>query len=291
LPDARIDFADGVDPAAAARLAADADLAIVFGTQWASESIDVAMQLDGEQDALVAAVAAANPRTVVVLQTGGPVLMPWADSVPAIVAAWYPGRAGGEAVANVLTGEVNPSGHLPVTFPRSLSQLPYPGEPRRGDVVYHEGAAVGYKWFDREGHEPLFAFGHGLSYTRFAFDHLVATRDGDGVVAIVEVTNTGRRAGAEVVQVYVSGQGWEAPRRLGGFARVELQPGETRRVEIPVDPRLLASWFTGRPGWTHAAGAYTVSVGHSSRELAQSVIVELPPSYLEPGWRPRPAGD
>jgi beta-glucosidase len=286
LPEARIDFADGADPAAAARLAADADLAIVFGTQWASESIDVAMQLDGEQDALVAAVAAANPRTVVVLQTGGPVLMPWADEVPAIVEAWYPGRAGGEAIARVLAGEVNPSGHLPVTFPRSLDQLPYPGEPREGDVVYDEGAAVGYKWFDRQGHEPLFPFGHGLSYTRFAFDHLVATREGDGLVAIVEVTNTGDRAGAEVVQLYVEGRGWEAPRRLGGFAKVELAPGEAKQVEIQVDPRLLATWFTGRPGWTHPAGAYTVGVGHSSRELVQSVIVELPPSYLPPEWKP-----
>jgi beta-glucosidase len=244
------------------------------------------MKLDGEQDALVDAVAAANPRTVVVLQTGGPVLMPWAGKVAAIVEAWYPGRAGGEAIANVLTGRINPSGHLPVTFPRSLDQLPWPGEPREGDVVYQEGAAVGYKWFDREGHAPLFAFGHGLSYTRFAFDHLVATRDGDGLVAIVEVSNQGERPGADVVQLYVEGPGWEAPRRLAGFARVELAAGETRRVEIPVDPRLLATWFMGRPGWTHPAGAYTVSVGHSSRELVQSVVVELPPSYLPPDWKP-----
>jgi beta-glucosidase len=286
LPQARIDFADGTDLAAAERLAAESDLAIVFGTQWASESIDVKMELDGEQDALIEAVAAANPRTVVVLETGGPVLMPWADQVLAIVEAWYPGRAGGEAIARVLTGEVNPSGHLPVTFPKSLDQLPYPGEPRRGDVVYDEGAAVGYKWFDLKGHEPLFPFGHGLSYTRFAFDHLAASRDGEGLVAMVEVTNTGDRPGADVVQVYIGGPGWEAPRRLGGFAKVELAPGEKRRVEIPIDPRLLATWFTGRPGWTRPAGAYTVSVGHSSRELVQSVMVELPPSHLPPGWKP-----
>ncbi len=286
LPRARIEFAGGDDPAAAARLAAESDLAIVFGTQWASESIDVKMQLDGEQDALIEAVAAANPRTVVVLETGGPVLMPWAAKVPAIVEAWYPGRAGGEAIARVLTGEVNPSGHLPVTFPKSLDQLPFPGEPRRGDVVYDEGAAVGYKWFDLKGHEPLFPFGHGLSYTRFAFGHLAATRDGDGLVAMVEVTNTGDRPGAEVVQVYVGGPGWEAPRRLGGFAKVELAPGERRRIEISIDPRLLATWFTGRPGWTRPAGAYTVSVGHSSRELVETVMVELPPSHLAPGWKP-----
>ncbi len=145
---------------------------------------------------------------------------------------------------------------------------------------------MGYKWFDREGHEPLFPFGHGLSYTRFSLDHLVATREGDGIIAMVEVTNEGDRAGAEVVQLYVSGQGWDAPRRLGGFAKVELAPGETKRAEIHVDPRLLATWFAGRPGWTHPAGAYTVSVGHSSRELAQSVIVELPPSFLPQEWKP-----
>ena len=286
LPGVRIDFADGADRAAAARLASSADLAIVFGTQWASESIDVALRLDGEQDALVDAVAAANPRTIIVLQTGGPVLMPWAGKVPTIVAAWYPGRAGGEAIANVLTGAVNPSGHLPVTFPESLAQLPYPGEPRKGEIVYSEGAAVGYKWFDRQGHEPLFAFGHGLSYTRFSHDLLAVAHDGEGLVAMVEVRNTGERAGADVIQVYVSGRGWEAPRRLGGFAKVRLEPGERRTLEIPIDPRLLGEWYVERPGWTHAAGAYTVTVGHSSRELGESLIVELAPSYLPPDWRP-----
>ena len=286
LPDATIEYADGSDPAAAARLAAAADIALVFGTQWASESIDVELKLDGEQDALVNATTTANPNTVVVLQTGGPVLMPWADKVPAILAAWYPGRMGGAAIARVLTGAVNPSGHLPATFPRSLDQLPWPGELRKGDLVYEEGALVGYKWFDAKGHEPLFPFGHGLSYTRFDYDHLVATREGEGLVAMLEVTNTGARSGADVVQVYVSGPGWPAPRRLGGFTRVELEPGETERVEVHVDPRLLGDWYTNRRGWTHAAGAYTVSVGHSSRELTDTVTIELPPSYLPPEWRP-----
>ena len=286
LPDATIEYADGSDPAVAARLAAASDLAIVVGTQWASESIDVELKLDGEQDALIDAVAAANPNTVVVLQTGGPVLMPWADKVPAILAAWYPGRMGGAAIARVLTGAVNPSGHLPATFPRSLDQLPWPGDLRKGDLVYEEGALVGYKWFDAKGYEPLFPFGHGLSYTTFDYDHLVASRDGEGLVAMLEVTNTGTRAGADVVQLYVSGPGWPAPRRLGGFARVELKPGERKRVEIHVDPRLLGDWYTNRPGWTHAAGAYSVSVGHSSRELTDSVAIELPPSYLPPEWEP-----
>src|SRR5690606_33630081 len=165
--DATIDYADGSDPAAAARLAAASDIAVVFDTQWASESIDVELKLDGDQDALIEAVAAANSNTVVVLQTGGPVLMPWAGRVPAILEAWYPGRMGGAAIARGLTGAPNPSGHLPATFPRSLDQLPWPGEPRTGDLVYDEGALVGYKWFDAKGREPLFPFGHGLSYTTF----------------------------------------------------------------------------------------------------------------------------
>ncbi len=286
MPQATIEYVDGDDAAAAARAAARADVAIVFATQWASESIDVKAALDGEQDALIAAVAAANENTAVVLETGGPVLMPWGDKVPAIVEAWYPGRAGGEAIANVLTGRVNPSGHLPATFPASLAQLPHPDEPHKGDVEYTEGATVGYKWFDREGHAPLFAFGHGLSYTTFAHDHLAVTREGDGLVAMVEVTNTGQVAGADVVQVYVSGRGWEAPRRLGGFAKVFLQPGEKKTVDIHVDPRLLGEWYPDRPGWTHAAGAYTVTVGHSSRELGETLVVELPPSHLPPDWRP-----
>ncbi|HEY6814088.1 MAG TPA: glycoside hydrolase family 3 C-terminal domain-containing protein [Croceibacterium sp.] len=289
MPQATIEYIDGTDVAAAARAAAEAHVVVVFATQWASESIDVKAALDGEQDALIDAVASANESTVVVLETGGPVLMPWAGKVQAILAAWYPGRAGGEAIANVLTGQVNPSGHLPATFPGSLDQLPHPGEPQKGDVNYTEGATVGYKWFDREGEEPLFAFGHGLSYTEFRFADLSVLPSGEGLRASVEVTNTGERKGADVVQVYVAGPegaGWEAPRRLGGFAKVELEPGERRRVEIPIDARLLAVWRTANPGWTRTAGTYTVSAGYSSRDLADTATVALPQSHLPPGWRP-----
>jgi beta-glucosidase len=286
MPQATIEYIDGTDRAAAARAAAEAHVVVVFATQWASESIDVKMQLDGEQDALIEAVAEANESTVVVLETGGPVLMPWAGKVPAILAAWYPGTLGGQAIANVLTGRVNPSGHLPATFPASLEQLPHPEEPHKGDVAYTEGAAVGYKWFDREGHAPLFPFGHGLSYTTFTHDHLAVARDGEGLVAMVEVSNTGEVAGADVVQIYVSGRGWEAPRRLGGFTKVLLQPGERKTVEIPIDPRLLGEWYADRPGWTHAAGAYTITVAQSSRDLGESLLVELPPSHLPPEWKP-----
>lgn len=287
LPQAQIDFASGDNQREAVRLARAADLVIVFGTQWSSESIDVPARLDGEQDALIAAVAVANPRTVAVLQTNGPVIMPWADQVPVIVEAWYPGRMGGAAIARVLTGAVNPSGHLPATFPRSLDQLPNPGDPQRGDVVYAEGATVGYKWFDAHGHDPLFAFGHGLSYTSFAYGGLSVSRAGEGLVATFTVTNTGARAGADAAQIYVSGPGWEAPQRLGGFAKVMLQPGESQRLSVSVDPRLLAVWDMASPGWSRAAGSYRVSVSHDSRTPAQSVEIALPASHLSPQWRPQ----
>jgi beta-glucosidase len=289
LPNAQIDYVDGSDPAAAVTLAKSADLAIVFGTQWSAESEDVQLRLDGEQDALIDRVARANRRTVVVLETGGPVLTPWASKVPAIVEAWYPGRMGGAAIANVLTGKINPSGHLPMTFPRSLDQLPYPGEPRKKEATYSEGATVGYKWFDAKGLQPQFPFGHGLSYTTFAYSGLMLSRTDAGVVATVTVTNTGERAGADAVQLYVSppaGAGWEAPKRLAGFAKVVLWPGHSTRVNMSVDPRLLAVWDAKAQGWSRAPGSYTFSAAHSSRDLGQGITIELPAEKLSPQWRP-----
>ena len=287
LPDAQIDFVSGEMLELAADLAREADVVVAFGTQWASESIDIEMKLDGEQDAVISAVAAANPNTVVVLQTGGPVAMPWAGDVPAIIEAWFPGRMGGKAIANVLTGAVNPSGHLPVTFPQNLDQLPFPGAPRTDDVDYTEGATVGYKWFDREGLEPLFPFGHGLSYTQFEYSGLAVSRAGEGLVATFNVSNSGDAAGSDAAQIYVSGEGWEAPRRLGGFAKVDLEPGETQLVSVAVDPRLLAMWDTQNPGWSRAQGSYTVTIAQSSRDLGENVQITLPASHLSPHWRPQ----
>jgi beta-glucosidase len=289
LPNARIDYVDGSDPAAAAKLAKGADIAIVFGTQWATESIDVPMRLDGEQDALIDAVAGANGRTVVVLETGGPVLMPWARKVAAILEAWYPGRMGGTAIANVLSGKVNPSGHLPMTFPKSLDQLPYPGEPRKKEATYTEGATVGYKWFDARNLAPLFPCGHVLSYTSFAYRDLDLVRTDKGVVATVTVTNAGQRVGADAVQLYVSPpprSNWEAPKRLAGFAKVTLWPGHSTRVSMDVDPRLLSIWDQTNPGWSRAPGVYTFSAAHSSRDLGKGVAIELPAARLSPQWRP-----
>lgn len=285
-PNAKITFVDGSDPAAAAAAAKDADVAIVFATQWAGEGFDVSLTLKDDQDALISAVAGANRKTVVVLETGGPVLTPWAPKVAGLVEAWYPGTSGGEAIANVLFGKVNPSGHLPATFPKSLDQLPDPGEPHKGDVVYSEGAAVGYKWYDAKGLEPQFAFGHGLSYTSFSMGGLSASPVRGTISVSFTVKNTGKRAGAEVAQIYVAGTGWEAPKRLGGFRKVMLAPGASQRVTLVIDARLLATWDVPSHSWKIRAGTYHVTLGASARETSATVQVKLGARTLPAGWRP-----
>jgi len=298
LPQAKITFVDGTDPAAAAAAARSADVAIVFGTQWSGESFDVAMALDGNQNALIDAVARANPRTAVVLETNAGVAMPWVSRVGAIVEAWYPGRAGGKAIANVLTGRVNPSGRLPATFPVSDSQLPRPVRPGGNSqddsfqLPYSEGAAVGYKWFDKNNLQPLFPFGYGLSYTSFALGAPVATANADGSVTVrVPVRNTGHRSGSDVAQVYVGplAGGWEAPKRLGGFQKVDLAPGASRTVSVTIDPRLLATFDEAAHQWRIAPGAYKVMVGQSSRDITGTTAVKLPAIALPANWRPGPA--
>jgi beta-glucosidase len=247
----------------------------VFVTQWASEGMDASLALADGQDALVSAVAAANPNTVVVLETGNPVVMPWQDSANAIVQAWYPGQAGGQAIAEIVAGQVNPSGRLPVTFPVSLEQTPRPELPGLGAafgtptaIEYSEGAEVGYRWFAGRGHAPLFAFGHGLSYTSFEYRDLEVS-GGDTVTASVSVVNTGDRRGADVPQLYLTQPGL----RLLGFERVELDPGATCRVTIAADPRLLARYEGA--SWNIKPGRYTVAVGASAVALRLTAEVEL----------------
>ena len=280
LPDARIDYVDGSDPAQAAELARSADIAIVFGTQWAGEGFDVPLALDAGGDALIDAVAAANPHTVVVLETGGAVLTPWAGKVPAIVEAWFPGTAGGEAIADVLTGRVNPSGHLPVSFPASLDQLPHPQAPGKAEVHYDEGALVGYKWYDSHTLTPAFAFGHGLSYTRFQFSGLTARVTGGTIKVSFSVRNMGRIAGKAVAQLYAAAPGWEAPRRLVGFDKVDLAPGRTSQVTLGIDPRLLADFDTAGRCWRLAPGRIRLELGDSSDKLTQSTILALAPAAI-----------
>ena len=286
-PGAKVSFDEGDDVAAAAKRAAQSDVAVVFVSQWTGEGFDASLDL-GAQNALVEAVVAANPHTIVVVESGGAVLMPWRDKVPAILEAFYPGERGGEAIAGVLTGRVNPSGHLPITFPASMDQLAHAAIPGFGQpdgtrvsVTYDEGAAIGYKWYDLKGYKPLFAFGHGLSYSRFALSGLTSRPAGGALKVRFTVKNVSARAGAAVAQLYVSPEdnhtaGWEAPKRLGAFAKVELAPGASRTLELSVDPRLLATYDPQTDAWVIAPGAYRVRVGQASDELALTAQVRLP---------------
>jgi len=297
LPAARVAFNDGADPAAAAKLARESDVAVVFATQWAGEGFDLPnLSLGSRQDALIAAVAAANPRTVVVLETGGPVTMPWLPKAAAVLEAWYPGTCGGEAIASVLFGEVNPSGHLPATFPQSETQLPRPaldGYPevadKRFDVEYGEGAAVGYKWFDLKGLKPLFPFGHGLSYTEFGFVQLAAGMKDGALQASFTVKNLGKRAGKEVAQLYVAplGARWEAPKRLAGFQKVDLQPGAETAASITIDPRLLAMYDTASKTWQVAKGDYRlILAADAAGAKALSTVVHLEAASYDVNGKP-----
>ncbi len=276
-----IEFDPGMSPAEAALTAARADVAVVFGIRVESEGFDNPdLSLPWGQDAVIEAVAAANPNTIVVLETGNPVAMPWLKDVKGVVQAWYPGQAGGRAIAEILAGKVNPSGRLPVTFPAGLDQTPRPELPGLGTpwgtattITYDEGSDVGYRWFAKNGNQPLFAFGHGLSYT--TFDHRdLDVVGGDTVTATVTVENTGTRDGADVVQLYLTEAAAEKCCRLLGFERVELTSGETRRVTIETDPRLLARYVGDR--WQIAGGSYAIAVGTSAAELALRAEVELP---------------
>jgi beta-glucosidase len=299
-PNAKVVYDDGSDPVRAARVAAQADVALVFATQWIGEANDAAsLALPDRQDELVASVAGANPRTVVVLQNGGPVAMPWLSKVPAVLEAWYPGTSGGEAIANVLFGTVNPSGHLPATFPASEQQLPRPtldGDPKQPEmqftVNYTEGAAVGYKWFDLKGHKPLFPFGHGLSYTTFAYSGLSGQMKDGRLHVRFKVTNTGNVAGKDVPQVYVSHSSakWEAPKRLAGWDKVALQPGESKEIDVTVEPRVLASFDENARTWRIAKGKLKLVLAQDAAgTAASSVTVDLPASTLDVRGRPQAA--
>jgi beta-glucosidase len=288
LPGARITYSNGEDAAAAARAARSAQMAIVFVTQWLGESFDGDLQLPGKQDALVAAVLKANPRTIVVVESGGAVLMPWASRAPTILEAFYPGIRGGQAIARILTGKVNPSGHLPVSFPASKAQLAHPAIPGFGKpdgvpvhIEYDEGAAIGYKWYDLKGYKPLYAFGHGLSFTTFRVSNPLARVDGRPIKVSFTITNTGRSAGKAVGQVYIApadwrAAGWEAPKRLGAFAKQALNPGESKTVEVSIDPRLLATYQAAGNSWAITPGEYRVMLGQASDDLPVSAKVKLP---------------
>ena len=286
-PKANVQFAEGNDVAAAAALAAKSQVAVVFVQKWQAESVDaVDLSLPDNQDALVEAVAKANPHTVVVLENSGPVAMPWLDQVGAVLETWYPGGDGGKAIANLLSGKVNPSGRLPQSWPRDLSQLPRKdlpgasgGTPPESVDYAIEGANVGYRWYQAKGIKPLFAFGYGLSYTQFQHGALKVDAQGTQLKAMVEVSNTGKRAGADVAQVYVQVPGAKA-KRLAGYAKVFLQPGEHRTLTVPLEPRLLADFDVAKHAWVIRGGQYSVAEGRSSDDLGTPVNVQLPSGAL-----------
>lgn len=282
LPGTVIEFDPGISPAESVLAARRADVAIVFAVRVEGEGLDNAdLSLPWGQDAVIAAVAEAQPNTVVVLETGNPVAMPWRDKVNAILQAWYPGQAGGQAIAEVLLGTVNPSGRLPITFPLDLSQTPRPELPGLGapwgtpiTIRYTEGAEVGYRWFAKQGHSPMFAFGHGLSYTTFEYRDLTVS-GGDTVTASLTVVNTGERAGADVPQLYLTAAPDGQRLRLLGFERVELGPGESCTVTIEADPRVLARYDGSVGSWRIEDGNYAVAVGVSAVEPELTADVNL----------------
>lgn len=290
LPKADISFDDGSDPARAAALAGSADIAIVYAVKTEMEGIDHAdLSLPGRQDDMIAAVADANPRTIVVLQTGNPVTMPWLGKVGAVLEAWFSGQRGGAAIASVLTGRASPSGRLPISFPASTDQLPHPqitgfdSAKQRAlsigvrydpfPIDYVEGSDVGYRWFDLKGQKPLFPFGYGLTYTSFAYTGLKQS-GGEALKVSATIRNTGKREGVEVAQLYVAPPGRSI--RLAGWARVKLKPGEARTVTIEADPWVLLSYDEAAGKWARPAGSYRFFVGKSAgeAELAGSISLD-----------------
>jgi beta-glucosidase len=273
LPNIKIKFDPGTDLQSAANLAKTSDVAIVFAYQWQSEGMDLPnLSLPDNQDALIEQVAAANPHTIVVLETGTAVMMPWIDKVAGVVEAWYAGSAGHKALADVLVGDVNPSGKLAMTFPKSESDLPHPVIPPPPPqdqalsyaVHYDEGPEVGYKWYEAHQKRPLFAFGFGLSYTSYAYSGLSVDSSAKTVRFIVR--NTGKRPGAETAQVYarLPKGADESFKRLVGWKRVTLAPGESQTITVAVDDRVLKRFHEENDSWTMATGEYQVLVGSSS---------------------------
>lgn len=292
-PGATVEFDSGADPAAAAALAKRSQVAVVFVYQWTSEDMDLPnLSLPENQDAIIEQVAAANPRTIVVLETGTAVTMPWLNQARGVLEAWYAGSKGADAVANILFGEVNPSAKLPMTFPRSEADLPHPQlvtpppeeHGRRGageakptfEVHYDEGLKVGYKWYDAENKPVLFPFGFGLSYTTFRYSGLRVSTGSETAVSFT-VKNTGGCAGEEIAEVYAAlpAGAEEPPKRLVGWGKVHLNTGESKEVSVPVKTFYLSIYDEASDSWKLVPGTYTFMVGGSSQNLPLVEKVDL----------------
>jgi beta-glucosidase len=275
LPNTKIDFDSGTDVNSAAALAKNSDLAIVFAYQWTAEGMDLpSLSLPDNQDALIDKVAEANPHTIVVLETGTAVTMPWLNKVPGVVEAWYAGSSGDKALARVLAGEVNPTGKIAITFPKNEKDLPHPvisSLPPRDqaltyEVHYDEGPEVGYKWYEAQHKQPLFPFGFGLSYTSYSYSNLSV--DSSAKTVTFSVKNDGKRAGTEIAEVYAqlpqSSADESSYKRLVGWKRVTLAPGESQTVTVPIDSRALKTFDEANNSWSFVPGSYGVFVGGSS---------------------------
>jgi beta-glucosidase len=305
FPNAKVVYNSGDDPAAAAAVASKADVAIVFGYQWSAESMDLkTLDLGPQQDALISAVGSANPKTIAIVESGGPILMPWHDKVSGILEAWFPGIRGAQAIARILSGAVNPSAKLPVSFPMTEADLPHPllnlapeaSQPQiaKGDDLktvmrklgdglpdfpanYAEKLKVGYKWYDAEHKTPLFPFGYGLSYTTYVYSDLSVKPTSTGLTVAFTVQNNGKRAGEEIAQVYAElpASAGEPPHRLIGWSRLSLAPGESRQATVTIDRRMISVFDERQDGWTLAPGSYQILVGASSRDLGLQHSVSL----------------
>jgi beta-glucosidase len=289
-PGVQVTYNDGSEPASAAALAKASDVAIVVAANYETEGADLnCLTLEcpnayGNQDAVIQQVAQANPRTTVVLETGGPVLTPWRGQVSGLLDAWYPGERGGAAIAHVLFGDVNPSGRLPVTFPQAEADEPTAGDAEAypgvaNSETYKEGVLVGYRWFDARGLQRAFPFGFGLSYTTFAYRNLRISSTRTGATVSAEVTNTGTRSGAAVAQLYLGLPSLpgvqQPPRQLKGFQKLALAPGQTVHASFPLDAHSLAYWDTQASGWRVAPGCDAVMVGASSSELPLTSVLAV----------------
>jgi len=294
LTSAKFLYAEGNDIATATLLAKQSELVIVFASQWNAEGFDHNLKLDREQDAMIKAVAEANSNVIVVLQTGSAIDMPWLSNVSAVLQAWFPGTSGGEAIARVLTGAVNPGGHLPITFLASIEQLPrkiIDGNPdnyeARPEVNYNiEGAAVGYKWFDRNKLKPLFPFGFGLSYTTFSQSLSNVSNKDNVASAQVAVNNTGSVDGEALVQVYVSpldakvASQWEAPQRLGGFKKVSIRAGDNVSIDVGIEPHAFAVFDMKRKRWMIQEGNYEIRLASDAMHIISKTKIRLKQQVL-----------
>jgi beta-glucosidase len=293
-PQAAVKYCSGDDVAAAVQLAKSSAIAIVFANQPLHEDMDAtSLALPGNQNALIDAVAAANPNTIVVLETGGPVSMPWIDRVKGVVEMWYPGIGGAQALANILYGDVNPSGKLPASFAKNDEQLPHPVIPglegatftssgrqhkvKPFDLNYTEGAKVGYKWFEATNKQPLFSFGYGLSYTTYAYSSL--TVDDASHTVHFTVRNTGQHEGTEIAQVYVAlpAAANENYKRLAAFQRVKLAPGQSKEVTLTLNQLCLSVFNTDQNGWQLLPGDYNVMAGPSSSDTPLKTTLHIHP--------------